>query len=65
MPDIDPGLLFPTRLRLTVLLYDPAVQRYRHMSGQGRHVIVENQDQYDAVLLAIDTTIARLNANRT
>jgi hypothetical protein len=65
MPDIDPHLLYPTRLRVTVWLYDPTVQRYRYMRQQARHTIIETDDQYRAVLLAIDTAIAKVDANRT
>lgn len=64
MPDINPKSLFPTRLRLNVLLYDPAVQRYRHMRKQGRAVIVENDEQYQQILAALDLAIARVDANR-
>ena len=64
MPDLKPEDLFPTRMRLNFLLYDPLTQRYHHISKQSRHCVIENEQQWNTLTQAIDATIARLNANR-
>jgi hypothetical protein len=64
MPEIDPQVLFPTRLRVNLLLYDPEMQRYRHMAKQSRTVTIETLQQWEVVTQALDRAIAQLNAAR-
>jgi hypothetical protein len=63
MPDVDPALLVPTRLRMSISLYDPTLQRYRYMKNAGRNVIIETADEYQALLARLDAALAQLEAN--
>jgi hypothetical protein len=64
MPEVNPADLFPTKMRLNLLLYDPLTQRYRHINRQSRHLTVENAAQWEHFLKAVDQAIAHIDANR-
>jgi hypothetical protein len=64
MPDVNPYDLLPTRMRITLALYDPLTQSYRHIAKHGRNCTVENPEQWQTILNALDLAIAQVNANR-